>query len=82
VFLASAVTVSIVANTALIERVCKIPVGPDWQMSRFVPSATESDGFALDLLDVERPLLRSVTQTSHIRLTEAEFARARDLFGT
>ncbi|MDQ5820577.1 MAG: hypothetical protein M3540_03965 [Actinomycetota bacterium] len=40
------------------------------------------DGFALDLLDVDRALRRSVTQKSHIRLTASEFERARDLFGT
>jgi hypothetical protein len=39
------------------------------------------DGFSLDLLDVDRPLRRSVTQKSYIRLRPAEFARARELFG-
>lgn len=39
------------------------------------------DGFALDLLDVDRTLRRSVTQKSHIRLRPEEFARARELFG-
>jgi hypothetical protein len=38
------------------------------------------DGYPLDLLDVDRTLRRSVTQKSHIRLTAAEFDRARDLF--
>jgi hypothetical protein len=40
-----------------------------------------ADGFALDLLDVDRELRRSVTQKSHIRLRPAEFAKARELFG-
>jgi hypothetical protein len=40
-----------------------------------------SDGFALDALDVDRTLTRSVTQKSHIRLRPAEFAEARTLFG-
>lgn len=40
------------------------------------------DGFALDLLDVNRELRRSVTQKSHIRLRPEEFRRARDIFGT
>jgi hypothetical protein len=40
-----------------------------------------SEGFALDLLDVDRTLRRSVTQKSHIRLTPVEFSRARVLFG-
>ncbi len=39
------------------------------------------DGFALDLLDVDRTLRRSVTQKSHILLRPAEFDRARALFG-
>lgn len=39
------------------------------------------DGFALDLLDVDRTLRRSVTQKSHIRLRAAEFRLAQDLFG-
>jgi hypothetical protein len=40
-----------------------------------------SDGFPIDRLDVDRTLKRSVTQKSHIRLTPAEFARARREFG-
>ena len=39
------------------------------------------DGFPLDSLDVDRKLVRSVRRYSHIRLTPAEFARARELFG-
>ena len=39
------------------------------------------DGFPLDRLDVGRTLTRSVMQKSHIRLTDAEFALARDEFG-
>jgi hypothetical protein len=38
------------------------------------------DGFALDLIDVDRNLRRSVTQKSHIRLRPGEFTLARKLF--
>ena len=42
-----------------------------------------SDGFSIDLLDVDRPvpLRKSVQQKSHIVLRPAEYARARALFG-
>ena len=39
-----------------------------------------SDGYSLDLLDVDRQLTRSVTQKSHIRLRPAEFECVRLLF--
>jgi len=40
-----------------------------------------SDGYPLTYLDADRNLTRSVTQKSHIRLTPAEFERARRAFG-
>jgi hypothetical protein len=58
---------------------------PGWPW--LVPIALEakkdliSQGFALDLIDVDRPLTRSVTQKSHIRLEPAEFENIKRLFG-
>lgn len=40
-----------------------------------------SRGFSLDLLTIDRDLLRSVQRRSHLRLTSEEFGRARQLFG-
>jgi hypothetical protein len=40
-----------------------------------------SQGFSLDLLDVDRPLKASVRRHSHIVLHPQEFAQARRLFG-
>ena len=57
--------------------------GWPWLAEVRLDSVVESigSGFPLELLDVDRPLLKSVQRRSHVRLSQEEFSRAQALFG-